>query len=533
MPDFRLNASRGPRVFRHTDAQYSAGSHSRGSRLVTTLPGAMSMRYQASPYFSWGSKAKDFFADPYFYGDLEDVATFCAGKREKAFGEQRVFEVMKNLKTNVQVTEFFMAVGIQGSRVILCMGRDYAKSIEDTLHDEEIVALNGESEIDLVNERFVPLRSYAYPTVIDASEEIVCVFGPSGIGKTFFAVKHVPSLKVHGTWKQQRCVTFYMKPFDLDFFRGYSDERALVDWIKTKVEDMYGRFDKLEMRVALVLDDLYKHGERGDAWSSFRFFYDELRNFAREVVIIEVGSRVPQYIWKYGGNSFLKPLSNSDMKTFASQRPFNLDDSVVDALCCVPSLAALTTDARSAWLLLKAVKDGYPVEEASQSSWLGGLRDRAPGLAAAVVNSFVQETRGLQGFDDEARRRVAAWVIHTAHAAKRNLKEMPQFTGLMNEEKNAAASLMCVNLQDYGSELRFIEGRGSRAVSLSPAMEFVLLSVLRGPKAVVAMYDSGPAGPGATWAHFRRRVVAFVDRRLKAAPTLIGNEANQKPEGLA
>jgi hypothetical protein len=48
-------------------------------------------------------------------------------------------------------------------------------------------------------------------------------------------------------------------------------------------------------------------------------------------------------------------------------------------------------------------------------------------------------------------------------------------------------------------------------------MKFLLLSVLRGPKAVVAMYDSGPAEPGAAWANFRRRVVEFVDRQLKTA----------------
>jgi hypothetical protein len=77
----------------------------------------MSKRGKSSPYFCWGSKAKDFFAHPYFYGDLPDFAHFCAGKREETFAEQSVFEVMKNLKTNVQVTEFFMAVGAQGSRV--------------------------------------------------------------------------------------------------------------------------------------------------------------------------------------------------------------------------------------------------------------------------------------------------------------------------------------------------------------------------------------------------------------------------------
>jgi hypothetical protein len=482
----------------------------------------MSKRYKSSPYFCLSSKAKDFFGHPYFYGDLADFANFCAGKREEVFGEQRVSEVMKNLKTNVQVTEFFMAVGAQGSRVISCMGRDYAKSIEDTLHDAEIVALNGESEIDLVNERFVPLRSYPYPTVIDTSDEIVCVFGPSGIGKTFFPVKHVPNCKVHSYWEQQRRVTFYVKPFDLAFYRGYSDLRALADWIKTKVEEMYGRFDKLEMRVAVVLDDLYKEGNRGHCYSSFDPLYGALRNFASELLIVAVGSRFHQGngLRKYGENAFLTPLSNSDMKVFASRDPFNLDDSVVDALCCVPSLNALTTDARSAWLLLKAVKDDYPVEAASRSTWLNGLRDRAPDLAASVVNSFVKETRVLQSFNDEARRRVAAWVIHTAHAAKRYHAEMPLFSGLTNDdEQNAAFSLMFVNLEywTWGSKPSFIYDREKRAVTLSPAMEFVLLSVLRGPRVVVSMYDNRSAEPARVWAQFRRRVVDFVDWRLRSA----------------
>jgi hypothetical protein len=471
----------------------------------------MSKRSKASPYICWSFKAKDFFADPYFYGDLEDVANFCAGKREEVFGEQRVSEI--NLKTNVQVIEFFMAVGVQGTRVISCMGRDYAKSIEDTLHDEKIVALNGESEIDLGNERFVPLRHYPCPTVPDSSPSIVCVFGPSGIGKTFFAVQHVPAVKVRRTWKQQRRVTFYVKPFELDFFhsRSKDNQRALAGWIKTKVEEMYGRFGKLKMRVALVLDDLYKHGERGDASASFESLQEELCKFASELVTVVVGLRVHDASRTYGATVFLNPLSNADVKNFASGNPFNLDHSVVDALCCVPSLSALTTDARSAWLLLKAVKDEYPVDKSSQSIWLKGLRDRAKKLAACVVNSFAQETRGLQGFDDESRRRIAAWVIHTAHTAKPYQMEMPQFGGLANAEgKSAAFSLMFVNVQFWRSEFIFVSSREKRAVTLSPAMEFVLLSVLRGPRAVVSMYDNGSTDSGAVWAQYRRRVVDFV-----------------------
>jgi hypothetical protein len=496
----------------------------------------MSKRCEASPYFCWSSKAKDFFGHPYFYGDLADVANFCAGKREETFGEQRVSEVMKNLKTNAQVIEYFMAVGVQGNRVISCVGRDYAKSIEDTLHDAEIVALNGESEIDLVNERFVSLESYPYPRVSDTSAEIVCIFGPSGIGKTLFAVKRVAADRWHRHWKQHRSVTFYVKPFDLDFFHSCSDDdlRALADWIKTKVEGMYGPFDKLEMRIALVLDDLYKEVGRGHSYSSFGPLYRELSKYASEVVIIAVGSRVHQGGWKYGATIFLEPLSTADVKCLASQNPFSLGHNVVDALRCVPSLTALTTDARSAWLLLKAVKDDYPVEEASQSAWLNGLRDRAPDIATSVVNSFVEETRELQGFGDESRRRIAAWVIHTAHTAKLSQMEMPQFTGLVNaEEKNAAFSLMFVNLEleNWGPDPCFISGREKRAVSLSPAMKFVLLSVLRGPRAVVSMYDCSSTEPGTVWAQYRRRVVHFVEGRLKAAPSLIGDEALRKSEG--
>jgi hypothetical protein len=479
----------------------------------------MSKRYNSSPYFSWSSKAKDFFGHPYFYGGLEDVANFCAGKRKEVFGEQRVSEVMKNLKTDVQVIEYFMAVGAQGNRVVSCVGRDYAKSIEDTLHDAEIVALNAESEIDLVNERFVSLESYPYPRVSDTSAEIVCIFGPSGIGKTLFAVKRVAADRWHRHWKQHRSVTFYVKPFDLEFYRGYRDLAALAEWIKAKVEEMYGHFDKLEMRIALVLDDLYKQGEEGHSYRSFGPLYRELSKYASEVVIIAVGSRVHQGGWKYGATIFLEPLSTADVKCLASQNPFSLGHNVVDALRCVPSLTALTTDARSAWLLLKAVKDDYPVEEASRSAWLNGLRDRAPDIATSVVSSFVEETRELQGFGDESRRRIAAWVIHTAHTSKLYQKVMPQFSGLNAEETNAAFSLMFVNLEleNWGPNPDFISGREERAVSLSPAMKFVLLSVLRGPQAVVSMYDNGPAEPGAAWAQFRRRMIGFVDRRLKAA----------------
>jgi hypothetical protein len=195
-------------------------------------------------------KAKDFFASPEFYDGSEEVAALYAKKREEKFGDASAWSVLSQFKTEIQVKDYFKSTGIYPCAVL-----DYVhvKQIEDALHDQEIVALNAESEIDLIHQRYE--RVYLPdPRHSSMNAPFFWVFGQAGIGKTFYAVKQVATFDMDKLL-QTKYVTFYLKPFDLDFFKKNKDMEELADWIKASIVEKYGRFDKLAMHVSVVLDD--------------------------------------------------------------------------------------------------------------------------------------------------------------------------------------------------------------------------------------------------------------------------------------
>jgi hypothetical protein len=312
--------------------------------------------------------------------------------------------------------------------------------------------------------------------------------------------------------RQSKFVTLYLKPFDLEFFKSTKDLKELGGWIKAKIVEEYGSFDKLDMHVSLVLDDAHSPDGYFESGYPLRVLYEELEQFMNKVRIVIVGAR----FWRESGRregeaTYLEPLSRYGLQCLG-ERNFQFDEIVVDSLIRRPILKALTADARSAWLLFNSVKAVYPIDESDQSNWLNNLLHSAPDLAMPVIESYTLLT-GLKYLDDAGRRRVAAWVLHKVEAVKdiRNFRGgLFEFEGLMDEvEAEVAFSLVWLNVKYYADSLCGVRGK-REAVEVSPAMEIALLSVLFGMSNVVA-YHEASAEQGTSLDNLRQAVVSAVD----------------------
>jgi hypothetical protein len=472
-------------------------------------------------------KAKDFFASPEFYDGSEEVAALYAKKREEKFGDASAWSVLSQFKTEVQVKDYFKSTGIYPCAVLEYV---HVKQIEDALHDQEIVALNAESEIDLIHQRYVrvylpdPLHDVDSRIHASMSLPFFWVFGATGIGKTFYAVKQAAKFDMDKLL-QTKYVTFYLKPFDLKFFKKNKDMGELAGWIKASIVEKYGRFDKLAMHVSVVLDDACSPCGSFESARELRSLLYELEKFTNKVRLVIVGARVHRVYWRREGEAtYLGPWCQQRLQTLAASQ-FQIDKNAVDSILGKPVLKALTTDARSAWLLFQAVRDNCPVDNVDEMSC------SVPLLSVSVIESYIEAT-GLKQLSEAARRRVAAWVLYKVEDAKTRFnRSMVEFEGLPNEkEVNVAFSLISLNCRYYvvvvshaddwreEASASFVDGK-KQAVEISGAMEFALMSVLFGASNAVASYDNDSAEEGTSWADLRAPVTAAVERFLEEFST--------------
>jgi hypothetical protein len=358
------------------------------------------------------------------------VADLYENKRQEKFGELATQEVLSKLKTYAQVMDYFKSTGIHAVAVFpFC----HATSIEDAL-DCRIVALNAKSEIDLMHSRYVPVSLSNPGHSVDSVKEhpFFWVFGASGSGKTFYAVMQAATFDMHQL-RQRRYVTFYLKPFDVKGFKSDRNMEKLALWIKEAIAKEYGRFNNLEMHASIVLDDAHSSDGYFESDQNLINLYRSVGRFISSVRLVIVGARIKCQYWSSGQDVYLKPWSLEQVKSWVEERveesPFadsvdpetqrEWDVDVIDKLLECPILNALSTDARPAWLLLELVDKEYPLYESDPLNWPKHMSDRTPSLAVSVIESYIDAT-GLKHLSDDARFRVAAWVLYAAKTNKRH-----------------------------------------------------------------------------------------------------------------
>jgi hypothetical protein len=167
---------------------------------------------------------------------------------------------------------------------------------EKWLNDAGILALNGKKELFELRQRYCPIRgqeeliSSQITTTPLEDIPIICVAGTLGSGKTFFSIKVAATYGLE-EMNQDKYVTIYVKPYDLDFFEiGNEDAEKLMAWIKNEMSSKCGSFDKLNMHVSLVLDGVPIPEGYLDKKVNLNRIVELLKEMAESVRLVVAGS---------------------------------------------------------------------------------------------------------------------------------------------------------------------------------------------------------------------------------------------------
>jgi hypothetical protein len=192
------------------------------------------------------------------------VALALEDTREKFFAAAKcVFmkDVAIQFPTPLHLTLLAEEIGANDSMIISYFnGR---KSVEQRLHEVQIIPLNEPAEVETIKSRWVkqPSSTDVLSQALKAVSPkdlapILVVLGSSGSGKSTFAVKDAAGYLAEELHESKSHTTMYLQPSKRGFFQKKenmkNDLANMFLWIRKEL-DFEG---KLKMHVSLVLDEL-------------------------------------------------------------------------------------------------------------------------------------------------------------------------------------------------------------------------------------------------------------------------------------
>jgi hypothetical protein len=174
----------------------------------------------------------------------------------------------------------------------------------------------------------------------------------------------------------------------------------------------------------------------------------------------------------------MKAWSSADLK-IVDDTHTKLGSEVLGMIQEHNILKALTTNARSAWFLLKAAEGIIKNDKKNEKYF---CRDRirqqivefAPDILRQVVNSYIS-ANGIANLDVLQRRRVAAYIFDALETTTRNKSMIiPDFENLDFKEKTVALSLISNNIESYSDNTQTLIRNEVRSISVSPAITIIL-----------------------------------------------------------
>jgi hypothetical protein len=176
------------------------------------------------PEYDGDASAREFFGNKFFYGDRQELADFCRLYRDKYFtqyGIETVGDVAEKLKTEKDLAEFGKFIDVSISDWVNFF--QSRKTLEQVLHEAEIVALNSPFEITSICNRYVPfddsleLVKDALLKAKDRDAPCIMIYGSSGSGKTFYAVKEAATYRTAGLHGSNLMTTVYLQVSSCSF----------------------------------------------------------------------------------------------------------------------------------------------------------------------------------------------------------------------------------------------------------------------------------------------------------------------------
>jgi hypothetical protein len=451
-----------------------------------------------TPEYNEGDSALEIFSMPYFYKGRPSFANSRLRDREAAFAKREIVTVgdFANAWMDAEVQEELTEdVGIN-KRAVLTFFKQ-RRGVEDLLHNEQIVALSHDNEIETVRNQYIRFTSLediirdAMPRKIETDRknrvtDVVVVLGSSGSGKTFFAVNEAAGYLANKQHESGRHTTLYLHPAVLACFIEADDEskpERLTRWIRGQLESKYGKFGRLNMHVSIVLDEVGMIGyfESEENMNNMLEQFKTL-SVSRRLVISGTGLAAANLSTNLFPKCRLKIWNVKNVETMLTRKPFNfmLEEAklVVYVLRRQGMLASLLTNARTCHFLLCSIADScvaLDLRGDKLNVWLCLLRTTSASLITSVVDKYVKRN-GLGDLDSLLRRRVAACVFLAIDEAAPGLDSaQPDFTGLLPKEKTVAMGLIEQNM--VSKQPKFATS-DRRYITVSSAIVVVLYYLL-------------------------------------------------------
>jgi hypothetical protein len=503
-------------------------SHERG--------GEESGNDDAPPKYHPESPAREVFRHPYFYGGSQAAADCHEAARRRAIPESMTVGELRELYASEFGDQWVATLADRIVAPNLRVDAYFAGGSAPTelvLNRESVIPINGRRELKRFKERgALPLRTlndvFQLPRAEDNSTRdmpVSIVTGSSGSGKTFFCLQYLTDF-LKG--EQKYSTALYLQPdptvTKIDF--GVPPDvvhAALLAYIRSALKMRFGELDftaKLNMHVSVIIDeaggsDLNGHFEDK---AFLKGLWEHLEDhLATNVSLVVSGTGLTGTNLTSSGDAFifrLGPWVQHDVEELVKQQSRKLVlkagetvKSVVDAIFKHPKLRGLTTNARSAYCLVRAIASlcSHYVADA----WSVQLDAWAPALVTTVVHQYIAGN-GLRTLDVDERRVVAASVFRALEdAASWNPEagamafDPPAFERLEGKPLAMAKSLVTWNVErvdakEDGETILQLVDKEPRVISVTPAIATVLfvmagvqVSMIRGwraEKEVAALY---------------------------------------------
>jgi hypothetical protein len=511
------------------------------------------------------------FAQSYFYhvdspAESEQEQWDFAAKTSAFFQEYREsafkgFTVREVFQQPAEVWQrYFKSAGIKLEKAV---PYDLSgTSIEDILVKRRIVPLNNPWEVQLFNDKHVPLvteRDLIKRETASTYLRIpkVCfVLGSRGSGKTFLAMQHANSFRHLNLPEGTKCAALYFQPIEADiepiaresmYAEGAPKTNLdfLLTWIRKEIERICDMPlpPKLNMHLSVIVDEAgapelnHFFEQRKNVY----YFAEKLEGLADSVFLVISGTGVTEAMFSSKADCpkyRMRPWPSDDLESVLTKvcimkRPdkilFSRKDveHVVAAIRRQSTLQALSTNARCATFLLEAIWDlsvKAPLPE-SEKAWLVRLSGLVQYILSRVVVDYTR-SNGLKLITTDGQlRRVAASVLHAIASAKANptVAELPEFCGLLsNSELACAFSLIESNVDKRDGEVNtFADPTTPSAIVVTPAIVLILCSMLDVPAQILSDFKAQ---------ELVAALHAFGKQAVRDVTTFVNGDSTERPE---
>jgi hypothetical protein len=307
--------------------------------------------------------------------------------------------------------------------------------------------------------------------------------GSSGSGKTFFCLQHLKNF-LNDSGLDSATLYFKAAGLEGESAVDWASKEApaqvvaeitdvLDDYIKDELRRVWDKSTPLRMHLCVVIDEAGASVTQGffDNRAKVRRWLAKLRSakLAQSGTLVVCGAGLMSQTFASDRDAYyfrMRPWTRNDLERVLNQLvskgliklgETDATSTIVEAIYSIPLLEALSTNARSAYFMVKGIETATNQTQALRNlGWQAHLSALVPGIVNEVVYLYT-DSNAIQGLSEDQRRRIAAWMFGALSKLTPGALELPEFPGLKATEAYVAQQLLQLNLQRSGGTVEIVK----------------------------------------------------------------------------